>query len=49
MSDLKSAWELSLEKSDKMDPGIKKKKKTDPEAKRTDQRNPKRLSGENCR
>ena len=27
MSGLKSAWELSLEKSDKMDPGIKKRKK----------------------
>lgn len=27
MSDLKSAWELSMEKSDKMDPGIKKRKK----------------------
>ena len=27
MSGLKSAWELSLEKSDKMDPGLKKRKK----------------------
>ncbi len=27
MSGLKSAWELSLEKSDKMDPAIKKRKK----------------------
>lgn len=27
MSGLKSSWELSLEKSDKMDPGIKKRKK----------------------
>jgi len=34
MSGLKSAWELSMEKSDKMIPGLKKKKKlTDAEKK----------------
>lgn len=37
MSGLKSAWELSMEKSDKMIPGLKNKKKlTDAEKKKID-------------
>ena len=43
MSGLKSAWEISLEKSDKLVPEVKKQKKLTAKQKRSDCRDPQRI------